>query len=345
MKTRKDGSSAVSYPVQFLGTPEYYWSRSTDIKALSSEDVKAWIESGKKSSTKGLKAAYQHAQKKPSLEELMEAKTNIEAQQVDEDEDMPDEDDEAAEEDVDEDDIDLDDEGKPIKKSKSKKKATARTPKKTPSKTPTKKRKTDVDEDEPRPSTKKSRATPKASAKRNSSPKQESTSSPREPSSPLAEQPELSPEEAAEQSFKQKKDGVMWLRHRLQKCLLGEKCVEDMLDDIPSWLDRLDPIDVDVRLLRETKIGKVLVRIRRLESIPRDEELGIKAHCSKLLEKWREAMEALKKLETEEAAHKSGAAAKDNGAEPTGKETATNGHESSTNGNTETASGEAKKEE
>ncbi|CCG83996.1 protein of unknown function [Taphrina deformans PYCC 5710] len=294
-KTRKDGTSATTYPVQFLGAPEYYWSKPTDIKRLSQDEVKANLEPGKKSTPKGLKAAYHHAQLGPTLEDLMKAKTALEAQQaassedeeeVDGDEAMPDEDDEAAAESSEEE-VELDDEGRPVKKSKSKKKAaaSARTPKKTPTKTPTKKRKTEANGNEP--SAKKARATPKSNAKV------------KERSAPAS--PELSPEEAKKKAYEQKVKNVMFLRHKLQKCLLGkDEPDEKLLEEIPGYLDKLDNVEANVDLFRETKIGKVLLRVNKLETIPRDEKLGIKKHVGQLLEKWQEVMELQKKKDDED---------------------------------------------
>lgn len=298
VKTRKDGTSAVSYPVQFLGAPEYYWSRPTDIKPLSQDEIKGWIDSGKKSSTKGLKNAYQHALKAPSLDELMEAKIALEKDNEDEDEEMAEDDAEeeaVEEEDEEEDEVELDDEGKPVKKSKSKKKSTtARTPKKTPAKTPTKKRKTTgaTEEDgETAPSAKKSRATPKGTAK-----SKQAAAAPSPPASP-----ELTPEQQAEKAFEATKKSVMIIRSRIQKCLLGERCDEKILPEIPGCLDRLDRIEPEVRLGRETKIGKVLTRMNKLGEIPRDAELGIKAHVRALVEKWSEVVQQIRRLDEEES--------------------------------------------
>jgi len=315
-KTRKDGTTATTYPVQFLGSPEYYWSRPTDIKRLTHEDVQAWIDSGKKSSTKGLKAAYQQALEPPTLDELMKAKKDLEAkftndEDEDEDGEMPDEPEEEEESE-----IELDDEGKPVKKSKGKRKAASRTPKKTPSKTPTKKRKTD---NETETSTKKAR-TPRSNAK------------PKEVSPPSS--PELTPEEARKKAHEQRVKNVMFIRHKLQKCLLGKDVPDDkLLDEVPGYLDKLDSVEASVDLFRETKIGKVLVRVNKLENIPRDDKLGIKEHVTKLLDKWQEVMDLQKKKDEEDAGGENAtttkeapAAAKDTAVKSATEEPATNGH-------------------
>lgn len=282
VKTRKDGTSTVFHPVQFLGSPEYYWSRPTDIKALSLEDIKAWIESGKKSVSKGLKAAYQEAATSPTLEGLMKAKKDAESLAVDEDEEMADEYD-AVPEDAESEDIELDDEGKPIKKSKRK---ASRTPKKTPTKNPTKKRKTD-DTGPDAPSSSKKSKTPKGNARA------------RRVMSPAS--PEPTPEEAAKLQHDQKVKSVMFIRHKLQKCLLGAECEVKMLPDVPGYLEKLEKVDVDVQLFRDTKIAKVLLRINKLEKIPEDDDHKIRQHVSKLLEKWQETMELQKKKDDEDA--------------------------------------------
>lgn len=307
-KPRKDGTSVTTLPVQFLGAPEYYWSRPTDIKRLTKEDIQTWLDAPRKSAAKGLKAAYSHALLDPKLEDLMKAKTELEAQlarnEEDDDEEddaedveMADEDEDAAAAAEDSDEIELDDEGKPVKKSKSKKSkksaSTPKTPKKTPAKTPTKKRKTEENGGEP--SAKKSRATPRSNAK-----------AAKEPSPPAS--PEMSPEEAQKKAREQKVKNVMFWRHKLQKCLLGKDVPDDkLLDDIPGYLDKLDTVEANVDLFRETKIGKVLLRVNKLEKIPRDDELGIKKHVGKLLEKWQEVMDLQKKKDDEDASRAEGA--------------------------------------
>lgn len=92
----------------------------------------------------------------------------------------------------------------------------------------------------------------------------------------------------------------MYLRHKLQKTLLGKdepKGVE--LEEVPAYLDKLDHVDVDADIFRETKIGKVLSRINKLENIPGEEKLGIKRHVEKLLAKWQPAMSEIVKKVTE----------------------------------------------
>lgn len=265
----------------------------------------------------------------------MQSKLQIEGAIPDEDDEMPDEDEaEAAAEDPDSEDIELDDEGKPVKKSKSKKKA-SRTPKKapskTPSKTPTKKRKTDDAENAPAPSAKKTK-TPRGTARA------------RQISPPAS--PELSPEETAKLQYDQKVKSVMFVRHKLQKCLLGPVCEVKLLPDVPGFLEKLDNVDVDIQLFRDTKIGKVLVRINKLDQIPQDEDLKIKKHVGQLLEKWQETMDLQKKKDEEDA--QSRAAPQSPLAEPEikndakseddAKETPTNGHTdepATTNGESE----------
>lgn len=275
-KIRKDGSSTIAYPVQFLGSPEYYWSKATDIKPLTTDEAKSWLESGKKTNTRGLKSAYQQALEEPSLDQLMQSKIALqnstahanEAEEVEEE-------DNSEDQDMDEHDPELDDEGKPIKARKTK--GGNKTPKKS-SKTPTKRRKSDAPDAE-------------SSAKKKSKPNSARKASVKVIEHSTPSSPELTPEETKKRAWENKVKSVMYLRHKLQKTLLGKeepKAVD--LEEVPGHLDKLDNIEVDVDIFRETKIGKVLVRINKLGPIPGDEALGIKSHVTKLLSKWQEIM-------------------------------------------------------
>jgi hypothetical protein len=53
------------------------------------------------------------------------------------------------------------------------------------------------------------------------------------------------------------------------------------VSDNLKWLEGHD---IDVEVLRHTKIHKVLKAISKLKDIPRDEEFGIRARCMKLME-------------------------------------------------------------
>lgn len=238
------------------------------MKPMSKTTAKEWLNSGKMTSVKGLKAAYQQALEAPSLETLLEAKVKLESSAVDEDATevglVDDEDNETE----------LDDEGRPIKKKKGKK--NTRTPKKS-SDTPAKRRKTD------------------SAANGDSAAKKLKTSAKKTTERTTAS-PELSPEESRKRAWDNKYKTVMYLRHKLQKTLLSRdepKGAE--LEELPSHLEKLDGIDVDAAILRETKIGKVLVRVNKLDNIPNDDKLGIKAYVTKLLTKWQDLMAEVSK--------------------------------------------------
>ena len=214
--------------MQFLGSPEYYWSKPSDVKRLTVEDAKSWLDSGRKANSKGLKAAYEEAIGAPSLDKLMSAKTQIEARGTNGAE-HNDSDEPEIEDDLD---PELDDEGKPLKKNKKK---SSRTPKGSATKTPSKRRKSEAADGET--STKKLKSSNKKPAARSNS-------------GVAPESPELSPEESEKRTRANKIKTVMYLRHKLQKTLLGkdEPKASD-LEEIPAHLDKLDDIEVDIDML------------------------------------------------------------------------------------------------
>ncbi|BFZ55849.1 hypothetical protein PYCC9005_002890 [Savitreella phatthalungensis] len=299
----KGKSTVLGYPVQFLGDAMYSWPRVPDVKRLTIEDAQSWLSSGKKASAKGLRAAYQAAISAPSLDELKSAKrkfdaANAEAEnEIDHQEENGDEEAElgdreaGAEDDVgvdedaeDADDIDAD---SPVSKRKKtaktskvskkivKAKATASTPTR---KTPSKRARIEDDLDEPdklnvSTETGKSTGAPDCNVK---------------------------------DAWEKKKQHAMYYRHKLQKTLLSKDAPSaESMSEIPKFLQSLDELDVDTDIFRETKIGKVLSRIAKLESIPRDEELHIRSMVSSLLSKWQ-AISAAAAVPASSATHDDG---------------------------------------
>jgi hypothetical protein len=264
-KGRKDGTTAAVYPVQFFGQAEYSWVKPADLKPLSKDEASSFLNSSKKATSKAIRAAYQVVLDNPTLESLLEAKNSIpSAQFEDEDEEMADEDDEDA---VVEDD---DDEG-PKKSKTAKKAATPRT--KTPKSTAPKRRKSEAADGE---SSAKKAKTPVVKKAKVTKPSERDAS------------PELSPEEEEKRKWQARKQQIMFLRHKLQKILLGKEApAESEVDPVPGYLNDLSLCELDIEIFRETKIGKVLSRICKLENIPKDEKLGIKSKSREILEKWK----------------------------------------------------------
>lgn len=62
------------------------------------------------------------------------------------------------------------------------------------------------------------------------------------------------------------------------------------LSEYVSILEKLK--DLEVSIIRETKINKVLKGIQKLDTIPKEEEFKFKPRSKALLEKWNKLMDA-----------------------------------------------------
>ncbi|KAL2134752.1 hypothetical protein VTI74DRAFT_10908 [Chaetomium olivicolor] len=103
------------------------------------------------------------------------------------------------------------------------------------------------------------------------------------------QEPELSPKDQHERKTKE----VMWLRHRLQKGLLtrDQEPKEEEMKLISDYLRKLEGFpDLEVSIIRATKINKVLKAILKLENIPKEEEFKFKPRSQVLLDKWNKLL-------------------------------------------------------
>ncbi|KKA26736.1 hypothetical protein TD95_000874 [Thielaviopsis punctulata] len=107
----------------------------------------------------------------------------------------------------------------------------------------------------------------------------------------IHKEPAMTPQQRLEHTEKQ----VRFFRHKLQKCLLTHD-VEPTADDMPmmnEYLSKLESmIDMDVSIIRATKINKVMKAILKLESIPRDSEFKFKSRAANLLVEWNKQLAA-----------------------------------------------------
>ncbi|KAI0486244.1 hypothetical protein F4859DRAFT_528043 [Xylaria cf. heliscus] len=105
----------------------------------------------------------------------------------------------------------------------------------------------------------------------------------KEPAAP--KEPELTPEEKRARKEKE----ILFLRHRLQRGLLPREGspVPDEMKQVSDFLAKLETFpDLDVSIIRVTKINKVLKAILKLETIPKEEEFQFKPRSQTLLDKW-----------------------------------------------------------
>jgi hypothetical protein len=82
---------------------------------------------------------------------------------------------------------------------------------------------------------------------------------------------------------------VLFLRHKLQKGLVSRE-VPPKSDDMPTMDEHLTALenfrDLELQIIRDTKVAKLLKLILKLTELPRDDEFKFKERCSKLLAGW-----------------------------------------------------------
>lgn len=87
---------------------------------------------------------------------------------------------------------------------------------------------------------------------------------------------------------------VLYIRHKLQKGFISRDSppnAEEM-SAMSNYISKLESYgDLEVAIIRVTKINKVLKMIVKLNSLPRDEELQIRQRAMTLLSKWRHDLE------------------------------------------------------
>jgi len=106
-------------------------------------------------------------------------------------------------------------------------------------------------------------------------------------------EPELSPEE----KHVRKEKEVLFLRHKLQKGLLSRDQVpkEEEMKSMSDFLAKLESLaDLEVSVIKATKINKVLKAILKLDSasIPKEDEFQFKSRSQALLDKWNKLLAA-----------------------------------------------------
>ncbi|KAK1985335.1 hypothetical protein LZ30DRAFT_747253 [Colletotrichum cereale] len=101
------------------------------------------------------------------------------------------------------------------------------------------------------------------------------------------------PELTAEEKHHRKEKEVLFLRHKLQKGLLtrDQEPKEEEMKMMSDYITKLESFaDLEVSIIRATKINKVLKAILKLDSIPKEEEFHFKTRSQMLLDKWTEIL-------------------------------------------------------
>ncbi|RVX74409.1 hypothetical protein B0A52_01535 [Exophiala mesophila] len=294
-----DGGKKVTertFPIMFLHTNEFAWIPNTDLAPLNPEDCKDVSEKGK---GKALLAAYEVAAENHDLEYF---KTVLDehaaAIQADEDARLAREAEkaekaskasekkkrksEAKVEDVEMADADAD--AAPKKPSKKRKKDAVSEDDDTekPAKTPkTEEKKAKEKAAKAKPERRKSKAAAAAPAS-----DEEMVDAEPEP-----EEKPLDPAEARKARDKE----VLFLRHKLQKGFLTRDQAprEEEMPQMSTYIKKLEGYtDLEMSIIRSTKINKVLKGLIKLNTIPRDEEFHFRQRSVDLLSQWNKFLGA-----------------------------------------------------
>ncbi|OQD88832.1 hypothetical protein PENANT_c003G05348 [Penicillium antarcticum] len=88
---------------------------------------------------------------------------------------------------------------------------------------------------------------------------------------------------------------VLFLRHKLQKGFISrdQPPKEDEMASMATYFDKLEKhAELEVSIIRSTKINKVLKMIVKLNSIPRDEEFNFRHRAMNILSSWKNILDA-----------------------------------------------------
>ncbi|KAK5939843.1 hypothetical protein PMZ80_008225 [Knufia obscura] len=283
-----------TFPIMFLHTNEFAWIPNTDLTPFDAEQAKGVPEKGK---TKSLVEAFKVAAEGHDLEhfkqmlfqheEAMAEDERLRAEYQAEKAAKAEKKKRKSEVKVDED-VDMEDAEEAPKKSSKKRKKEAESgdeepekPAKTPKttkiklntgKTPTTDKKTEK---------KTEKKTPKAKSE-----KKKKAQESEEEVEPEKEEEVLDPVEARKAREKE----VLFLRHKLQKGFLTreQEPAEAEMPQMASYIKKLEAYggNIEVDIIRKTKINKVLKGIVKLNTIPKDEEYHFRERSVKLLAEW-----------------------------------------------------------
>lgn len=88
---------------------------------------------------------------------------------------------------------------------------------------------------------------------------------------------------------------VLFLRHKLQKGFISrdQPPQEDEMATMATYFDKLEKhADLEVSIIRSTKINKVLKMIVKLNAIPRDEEFNFRQRAMNILSSWKNVLDS-----------------------------------------------------
>ncbi|KAF3482128.1 uncharacterized protein GIQ15_04887 [Arthroderma uncinatum] len=301
-----DGGKKVNdrtFPVMFMHTNEFAWIPNADLTPLKPEDCKDVSEKNK---SKALLAAYNVAAEGHDLEHF---KTMLADHERALQEDLDEKEAKAA--------------AKAAKQEKKKRKSMevvdepedeemedAGEKKKS-----TKKRKKDLESEgehekpakTPKPATKLKLTTPKApgtgekggkkaastakASKGKSKKAAKAEASDEEIETPKETEKPVDPQEAKAKREKE----ILYLRYKLQKGFLtrDQAPEETEMELMSTYINKLEAYsDLEVSIIRSTKINKVLKAIIKLPTIPKEEEYNFRGRSIQILSRWKQLLES-----------------------------------------------------
>lgn len=98
------------------------------------------------------------------------------------------------------------------------------------------------------------------------------------------------------QARKDREKEVLFLRHKLQKGFLSrdQEPAEDEMPQMATYIKKLEAYGdtLEVSIIRQTRVNKVLKGILKLNTIPKDEEYHFRERSVKLLGAWNQLLGA-----------------------------------------------------
>ncbi|PFH60506.1 hypothetical protein XA68_10855 [Ophiocordyceps unilateralis] len=284
-----------SFPVMYLYTNEFGWAQNSTLSALTIDKAKDAVTEKMR---KDLRAAYELAAEHNPVEHYKEILQSFQEEQIAQEE--------ARKQTVtlkkakkgkgkalDDDDMDMDmDDAHVVPKSAKSKKRKADDDTNTPQRPESIKKPKIKLNTSSTPKTANGAATPKsagASAAKSSKSKPKKAKDGGEKKTETPKEVKMTPEER----HARKEREVLYLRHKLQRGLLTreQQPREDEMKTMSDFITVLENmVDLEVSIIRATKINKVLKAILKLDSIPREEEFVFKKRSQSLLDKWNKLL-------------------------------------------------------
>ncbi|OAL65927.1 hypothetical protein A7C99_3030 [Trichophyton rubrum] len=300
-----DGGKKVNertFPVMFMATNEFAWIHNADLTPITPEECKDVSEKGK---SKNLIAAYQVAAEGHDLDYFKQMLNDFElaVQQAQEEQEAKAAAKAAKEEkkkkrksmEVVEgaEDEEMEDAGEKKKSTKKRKKdleseGEQEKPVKTPKSATKLKLTTPKNPTAGEKGAKKAATTGKSSKGKS---KKKAEASDEEVETPKEAEKPVDPQEAKAKREKE----ILYLRYKLQKGFLtrDQAPEESEMELMSTYINKLEAYtDLEVSIIRSTKINKVLKAIIKLPTIPKEEEYNFRGRSVQILSRWKQLLES-----------------------------------------------------